>query len=342
MDWSQGSRRFDHFHRFTPKPVRRLLFEMRDELQVRWHELTVRQARQLVRSWLPASEAPQDEDRGPQLPVNEVDDELGHEVAESRTDLSQAIHGADLVVVTGGGFICDSEKPHILKVMDRLELAIQLGKPTVMTGQGVGPVEDPELRARLRCVLPSVSLILIREEKVGRPLLESLGVMPDRIVMTGDDAIEMAYEARATGWGQGIGINLRLSHYTEVGNHYVDKIRPVLHQAARNFKAQLISIPISQDIHEADNQVIRQLVDGYDSIDLGRRRYDSPLDLIKKVGRCRLVVTGAFHAAVFALAKGIPAIGLVKSDEYRIKFAGLADEFGQGCKVIDLDDQQLQ
>ena len=159
--------------------------------------------------------------------------------------------------------------------------------------------------------------------------------------MTSDDAIEMAYEARTTDWGTGIGINLRLSHYTEVGNHYIETVRPVLHQAARGFKATLISIPISQDIHEADSEVVRQIVNGYDHVDLSWRRYDTPQDLIKRVRRCRLVVTGAFHAAVFALAQGIPAIGLVKSDEYMIKFSGLRDEFGVGCQVIHLDDEQL-
>jgi polysaccharide pyruvyl transferase WcaK-like protein len=226
--------------------------------------------------------------------------------------------------------------------MDRLETAIQLGKLTVMVGQGVGPVEDSELRARLRSVLPSVSLILVREQKVGRPLLESLGVSSDRIIMTSDDAIEMAYAARTTGWGAGIGVNLRLSHYTEVGNRYIETIRPALHRAARSFKAPLISIPISQDIREADNDVIRQLMNGYDNIDLDWRRYDAPQDIIKRVGRCRLVVTGAFHAAVFALAQGIPAIGLVKSAEYKIKFSELRDEFGPGCQVIHLDDEQLR
>ncbi|MBE7554317.1 MAG: polysaccharide pyruvyl transferase family protein [Anaerolineales bacterium] len=59
------------------------------------------------------------------------------------------------------------------------------------------------------------------------------------------------------------------------------------------------------------------------------------------MGRCRVVVAGAFHAAVFALAQGIPAIGLVRTKEYSIKFGGLVDQFSPGCQLLSMDDEQL-
>ncbi|MCS6926703.1 MAG: polysaccharide pyruvyl transferase family protein, partial [Candidatus Binatia bacterium] len=54
--------------------------------------------------------------------------------------------------------------------------------------------------------------------------------------------------------------------------------------------------------------------------------------------RCRIVVVGSYHAAVFALAMGIPAVCLANSSYYRDKFLGLAHQFGEGCRVIFLDD----
>ena len=72
------------------------------------------------------------------------------------------------------------------------------------------------------------------------------------------------------------------------------------------------------------------------------RRFDWPLTMIKKVGRCRLVVTGAYHPAVFALSQGIPVVGLVKSQAYIDKFSALVDEFGPACHLLHLDDDQLQ
>jgi colanic acid/amylovoran biosynthesis protein len=49
------------------------------------------------------------------------------------------------------------------------------------------------------------------------------------------------------------------------------------------------------------------------------------------------VVTGTFHAGVFALAQGIPVVGLARSRMYEQKFESLADQFGPGCQVVRLD-----
>ena len=64
---------------------------------------------------------------------------------------------------------------------------------------------------------------------------------------------------------------------------------------------------------------------------------NTPLKVIEQVGKCRIVVTGAYHAAVFALAQGIPVVGFAKSTYVREKFLGLADQFGTGCETVDLD-----
>ncbi|NJR75723.1 MAG: polysaccharide pyruvyl transferase family protein [Scytonema sp. CRU_2_7] len=62
---------------------------------------------------------------------------------------------------------------------------------------------------------------------------------------------------------------------------------------------------------------------------------------MEQIGRCRVVVTGSYHAGVFALAQGIPIMGLAKSEYYADKFLGLADQFGVGCEVIFLHEQEF-
>jgi colanic acid/amylovoran biosynthesis protein len=63
--------------------------------------------------------------------------------------------------------------------------------------------------------------------------------------------------------------------------------------------------------------------------------------VIKQITRCRIVVTGAYHAAVFALSQGIPVVGLAKSPYVVQKFLGLADQFGTGCQLVFLDGSDL-
>ena len=42
------------------------------------------------------------------------------------------------------------------------------------------------------------------------------------------------------------------------------------------------------------------------------------------------------------MAQGIPVICLAKSEYYKDKFLGLAEQFGDGCKVILLDDADFR
>ena len=65
------------------------------------------------------------------------------------------------------------------------------------------------------------------------------------------------------------------------------------------------------------------------------------MKVIKQTARCRVVVTGAYHAAVFALAQGIPVVCLSNSPYYLAKFQGLEDLFGSGCTIVTLERARL-
>ena len=87
-----------------------------------------------------------------------------------------------------------------------------------MMGQGMGPIDDHHLRRYAATVLRRVDLIALREDRAGRPLLEQeLGVDPAHITTTGDDAIELGFQPRASiDLGTNIGVNLRISEYSGV------------------------------------------------------------------------------------------------------------------------------
>jgi polysaccharide pyruvyl transferase WcaK-like protein len=329
-NWSRN--KHNGLQQFIPRPVWRILFESRE---------LVRYQRYMARN------SPRE---GNALPVKGRDQNREQNVGENReaenenaaTNL-EAVQGADLLVASGAGIMCDIAKVHALSVLDRLEAAIRNNIPTVMVGQQIGPIQDPALLTKAKAVLPAVDMIAIRERRIALPLLESLGVNVDRVIMTGDDAIEMVYKARSAKLGVGIGVSMRAQSYMEIEDSHLQIIRSVLHQAAAKFNAPLVSLPISYSFHEEDAQVIRQLLQGNNNVmAIGYTRFSDPLQIIKNTGWCRLVVTGVYHAAVFALAQGIPVVGLARSMTYKEKLLGLADEFGSGCQVIFLDQARLQ
>jgi polysaccharide pyruvyl transferase WcaK-like protein len=244
-----------------------------------------------------------------------------------------AVSAADVVVSTGAGALNDAFAPLALSILDLLATAKRNGAVTALLGHGLGPIEDRTLLRRAQEVLPSIDLITLREGRAGLPLLESLGVAPARIVVTGDDAVELAYrKALDSAPGRGLGVNLRVARYSGVDPATVTAVGEVVRDAASRHKADPVPIPISWHPRESDAAVIESLLGASSDVADG-----AGTDVVDRVRRCRVVVTGSYHAAVFALAQGVPAVALTSSGYYDAKFLGLEDQFEDGLEIVRLD-----
>jgi len=252
----------------------------------------------------------------------------------------QALYEADLIAVPGGSWITDSFYDCSQRILQTLQLGQLFGKPTVLLGQGIGPLESPSLFSQAKQILPKVTLIGMREGQYGPALLERIGVPADRIFVTGDDAIELAYRNRAPQLGDSIGVNLRVSSYSRVGEEWIQRIQSILRNAADSLNARFTSIPISLAPGECDAASIASILPEIRQINDNGRLPMLPEDVVQRVAECRIVICGSYHAAVFALSQGIPAICLTHSDYYFHKFNGLAGQFGDGCTVVDLAHPQ--
>jgi polysaccharide pyruvyl transferase WcaK-like protein len=134
---------------------------------------------------------------------------------------------------------------------------------------------------------------------------------------------------------------LRVAFYSGVETHIAEEASSTLQQFARRHRAALVPIPIAFHESANDHLTIRRLLRGFDDGSDGGLSLDTPLMLIKQVSRCRIVVTGAYHAAVFALGQGIPVVCMTNSDYYLAKFQGLVDLFGVGCTIVSLSEPDL-
>lgn len=253
-----------------------------------------------------------------------------------------ALHRADLVLVTGAGIFTDAFADNALGVMATLELAAERKIATAVLGQGFGPVADDALRRRMACVLPRVDLIALREKREGVRLLESIGVSRDRICITGDDAIEMANRRTPAEMGRGIGVNIRMASFAGVNRSAIDTIRPALQAAASRFDARLVPVPTAHHSGRSDVVAIQQLIAGHSNAGASVVDGEHPVNVISEVSRCRIMVTGSYHGAVFALAQGVPVVAIVGSRYYLDKFSGLADLFGDGCEMVDIGAQDAR
>lgn len=255
---------------------------------------------------------------------------------EARAAFLRRFESADALVVTGGGFITD-HFASAEKALNLILLAHSRDVPVFMFGQGIGPIRSSRLRKKAQRALPEVQLIALREQKSSYPLLRELGVSDGRITVTGDDAVALAHAERPDTLGRSIGVNLRVAYYSNVSEQTSDLVGRVCGTIANSHEAPLLPIPIAYEGHGSDVATIRDILAtaGIDSD--GGASLGSPEDVIRQVGRCRVVVTGSYHGGVFALSQGIPVVGLSQSEYYDNKFHGLADMFGAGCTVLRTD-----
>src|SRR4051812_42182159 len=252
-----------------------------------------------------------------------------------------AIDESDLVIAVGGGYIADVDRVKAHWTLNLLEQAADRGIPTAMVGQGLGPIEDPQLTARAKAVLPRVDVIALRESRVGPSLLERWGVSGDRVMVTGDDAIELAYRAAGSGTGTSLGVCLRATSYAPVADVARRGLREAIHASAHELGARLAPLIISEYQSE-DRRATVPLVSGFPRVTSPLGRHASAQALVKRVAACRVVITGAYHLAVFGLSQGTPVVALTASRYSEDKMRGLASQFGTGVIVVDLHDGDLE
>jgi colanic acid/amylovoran biosynthesis protein len=192
-----------------------------------------------------------------------------------------------------------------------------------------------------REILASASLIGLREALAGSAILDELGIADDNVVVTGDDAIEIGFNRRKPSLGTELGINLRLAPYSGVQPEAVSRIRYVLQRIKEKLDVSYVPLPVALG-ENADAAAIRNLISSDEFPSDGGASIATPLELVEQVSRCRVVITGSYHAGVFALSQGIPVVGLAASPYYFAKFEGLATQFDGGCNIVDLRELDLE
>jgi polysaccharide pyruvyl transferase WcaK-like protein len=247
-----------------------------------------------------------------------------------------AVRSADIVVAAGGGYLTDAFWLHATGILGLLSLAQRLGKPTAMFGQGIGPISQRALRIQARTVLPRLNVLGLREGNVGPDLALSFGVRPATLKVSGDEALELTSRTDVSS-GNALGVNLRVSGYAGVDPVVAAAIGDLLLESANDLQAPLVALPVCRGPAGEDLQAIRALFNHRDSnTKIILDDISTPAEFIDAAASCRVIVTGSYHAAVFGLAQGVPAIGLTKSSYYDAKFAGLRALFPSACTAISL------
>lgn len=249
----------------------------------------------------------------------------------------EAVRRADVVVSSGGGFINDVFWWHGASVLSVLAMAQRLGKPTAMFGQGIGPLTHPLVTRLVGHTMPRLQVIGLREGLGSVPLLTAHRVEQDRIQVTGDDALCLATAPERPSTGAAIGLNLRVAPYSGIETSVASQAVAVTFDSARHRGVTALVLPVSRYTAHSDLEAIRRVCGterGADVVGCEFADIYTSEQLAERAARCRVVVTGSYHAAVFGLAAGVPAVCISNSRYYDLKFAGLGAQFPGGCHLV--------
>ena len=120
----------------------------------------------------------------------------------------QEVLAADLMVICGQGGLHDGSARRAGRLAGMVRLASAAGIPVVASSQGIGPLEDDDLRQVVAEALGEARAVGLREEG-SAPVMTAMGIPADRWAVTGDDAIAAAL-AHAGGEPEDrIGVSLR-------------------------------------------------------------------------------------------------------------------------------------
>lgn len=244
---------------------------------------------------------------------------------------------ADGCVVAGGGFINDHFPEHARLLLLTLANVQRQGLPVVMFSQGIGPLRESSLRKLAAAVLPSCRLIAVRDGSASESVLRELGVSVDLVRHTGDDAVELAYGQRALALAREcVGFGVRVSVYSGMDRQTAQAAARATTRFANERGAEVAGVPISFPPRSDDVAAISGLLHLGEHARKALYTLDCPDAIIRQAGRCRVVVTAAYHGAVFALSQGIPVVALVANAYYGQKMGGLQAVFEEGLRVIDV------
>ncbi len=251
------------------------------------------------------------------------------------------IKTADLIVNYGSGGINDIwGEVTIIQWSLIYRLAEIYLIPTVITGQGIGPIKNKLFERILKKSLDSVAFITLREHLFSADYLRKIGIKNNVIYETADDAIALPIpieinkvlkKEKIESNENKIGVHIRLTNYTsDFCRQEKIEIALFLDQLGKRIGAKIFFIPLCYNPKESDENFGKEISDimAYKNFIHIQEKYEP--GIIKGIiGSMDINIGFSYHFALFSFSSGIPEMTFYSNDYYKFKIVGLATLFKQ-------------
>lgn len=262
------------------------------------------------------------------------------------------VRRSSVLTICGGGNLTSSYGA-LLRLRSLLAgYASACGVPVVVTGQQIGPFLSGQDEAILGHWLPRAKRVGVRDPDSSVKLALRAGVPADRLVVTGDDALDLVstlpadLPRRCFGARPCVGLSLHLPGNRAERSERLAEMALCLAPWLRSLDADILWLPHlrSSVPHRCDVQLARDFAEvaglAGRLVVADRPEYRTP-HIKYLTGLCDFLVSTRYHGLVFALTSGVPVVG-VSHDEYTgAKIKGLYAYFGLEWPVPHMCDPAL-
>lgn len=275
--------------------------------------------------------------------------------AIKRTDLPaivNALKQSDLFLSGGGGLFQDvTGFGSIPYYGGLLWLAKQMGVPTMIFGQGIGPVRYGFNRRLLRSLMKGVQAIAVRDPESVAELL-AMGVPKPSVFQMADPVLTLvpATPAHVRERLRAEGLDLRrpmigvsIRPWKDWYEKQLKSFTAVLTQLALRLDAQIVLIPFQPHhdtwmCQEAAYSMGLRASDRVPPIRILEGHY-SPIEMLGVIGHMDMVVGMRLHALIMAAAMGVPAVGIAYDPKVRLFSESVGYRYTSSVTALSQSDQ---
>lgn len=221
------------------------------------------------------------------------------------------LRSIDALLMIGGGYINSHWSSRMYPQLLTVALAKRLGKPVVISGQTIGPIDGYDLQV-IRRALASVDIVGVRDIGISRRVLHDQIGYRGVVVEAPDNALFLrpSEEARYSDLLKQLRIR-RDRPYIVVNLR--DNVPPGLEPALKGLIEDgylVVALAMKPSdvgvLHRLERGVVGEVV----LVPFGL----PPSDIRALISHSHLVISQRHHPVVFALGEAVPAIGLYKNE----------------------------
>ena len=230
--------------------------------------------------------------------------------------VANAIRGSDALVFGGGSLLQDNTSTRsLMYYLTIIRIANFFKRPVMIYANGIGPVNRPKNRERVRRAVEAAKVVTLRDES-SLEELRRMGVERDDIVVTGDpvytmelptpdECLELLRETGIPPERQFAVISVR--KISDGGQAFAELAR-LCDMICSELGIEVVFLPMQPSVDTAASREVAALMS---SPAIVPERNFSPRELLGIVRSAQLVVSMRLHTLIFAARAGTPLCGVV-------------------------------